>query len=661
MSAERFLNIGVAGARSSVASRFADVILIAGVVSIIGLMILPLPYWLIDTLVAFNITFGVLLLLTTLYVRTPLDFSAFPSILLVTTLFRLALSVSTTRMILLNAHAGKIITAFGTMVAGGNLVVGIVVYIIIVVVQFIVIAKGAERVAEVAARFSLDSMPGKQLSIDSDLRSGLIDKDEARRRRRTLELESKLHGSLDGAMKFVKGDAIASIVIVIINLIGGMAIGVFQKSMDFGHAAKTYSILTIGEGLVAQIPALLAAMAAGLLVTRSTDEDKAQHLGEAIRFQLAANPRVLIFVGGIAIAMAAVPGFPAPVFIGLGAALMIAGAATHARFKPRFDRLVAPLQARIQRGPPPAPVSLLAAPAEPKPLVPLLLNLHMPQTASEAAALNAALVAMLDALQYRVGVPLPAMQMHFETGEQRHWTLLAFETPIGSGSFSDGEDGAGQLAAAIRDALRRHLAMFMGVQETTAILNRIGNDYPEVVKEAVRTVPTTRIAEVLRRLLEEEVPLRNMRDVLQGIADAGAEEREPARIADITRVALKRYLIEAYSHDGELRALVVASDLEDTIRGSVRTIDGVERLAFEPEQARDLVASIGGLAAETGAQVLLTGFDIRRALRKLIEPDLFDLPVLAFNELTATTRLEVVAQIRQPAPAIGDATALAAE
>ena len=666
MSAERYLNLTDKPRRSSVASRFADIILVAGVVSIIGLMILPLPVWLIDILVAFNITFGVLLLLTTLYVKTPLEFSAFPSILLVTTLFRLALSVATTRMILLDAHAGKIIQAFGTMVAGGNLVVGIVVYIIIVVVQFIVIAKGAERVAEVAARFSLDSMPGKQLSIDSDLRSGLIDKDDARRRRRTLELESKLHGSLDGAMKFVKGDAIASIIIVIINLIGGIAIGVFQRDMAFGQAMRTYSILTIGEGLVAQIPALLSAMAAGLLVTRSTDEDQAQHLGEAIRFQLAANPRVLIFVGFIAFLLAAVPGFPTAVFLGLGTALLIAGSATHPRLKPRFDRVLAPMRAQIQRGPDPAPTTLLAAPAEPKPLVPLLLQVRMPPSAADANALNAALTAMLDALQYRVGLPLPSISLHFEAPASANdadcsWQLLAFETSIGTGSFAGDADGGRAVVADIRMALRRNLAMFMGVQETTMILNRIGNDFPEVVKEAVRTVPTTRIADVLRRLLEEEVPLRNMRNVLEGIAEAGAQEREPARIADLTRVAMKQYLVAAYAENGSLRALVIAAELEDMIRGQVRTIDGVERVAFEPEQARDLVANIVATARETDARVLLTGFDIRRAVRKLIEPDIFDLPVLAFNELSATTQLEIVGQIRLPGRTLPGAAAYAAE
>ena len=649
-------------ATSSIASRFADVILVAGVVSIIALMILPLPTWLIDTLVGFNITFGVLLLLTTLYVKSPLEFSSFPSILLVTTLFRLALSVTTTRMILIDAHAGKIISAFGTMVAGGNLVVGLVVYIIIVVVQFIVIAKGAERVAEVAARFSLDSMPGKQLSIDSDLRSGLVDKDEARRRRRTLELESKLHGSLDGAMKFVKGDAIASIIIVIINLIGGMAIGVLQRGMDFAHAMHTYSILTIGEGLVAQIPALLSAMAAGLLVTRSTDEDQSQHLGEAIRYQLAANPRVLVFVGGIAFLLAAVPGFPALVFAALGLALLLAGAATHPRLKPRFDRVVGPMRAQLQRGPEPAPTTLLAAPAEPRPPVPLLLELAMPPSAIDANALRTRLTAMLEALQLRVGLPLPAITLTFMPGDGA-WRLLAFETPIGSGLLAGGEADRDAVVDAIRGTLRRHLAMFLGVQEATAVLNRVGQDYPEVVKEAVRTVPTTRIAEVLRRLVDEEVPLRNMRDVLEAVAEAGGQEREPARIADLTRVALKRYLSNAYTVDGTLRGLVIAAELEDMIRGAMRTIDNVERLAFEPDQARDLVAAIAAAAASSDARVLLTGFDIRRAVRKLIEPELFDLPVFAFNELQAGVRLDVLGQIRLPARGLSapETAAVAAE
>lgn len=657
MSVERYIAASEAPKRLSFGSRLSDGLLALGVLAIIGLMILPLPTLLIDALVAFNITFGVLLLLTTFYIRQPLDFSAFPAILLISTLFRLALSIATTRMILVQAHAGDIITAFGTMVAGGNLVVGLVVYLIIVVVQFIVIAKGAERVAEVAARFTLDSMPGKQLSIDSDLRSGLIDKDEARRKRRTLELESKLHGSLDGAMKFVKGDAIASIVIVVVNLLGGLTIGVLQRDMSMGDAMRTYSILTIGEGLVAQIPALLGAMAAGLMVTRTIDEEREAHLGDAIRGQLLANPRVLIFSAGMAVIMAFVPGFPAAVFLGLGLALGAAGAALHPRLRPRFDKIVGPARALLPKQEAPVPATLLAAPAEPRPIVPLLLDLNAPDATDAAVRqLQGELATMLESMQYRAGVPLPTIALHIRTDSpDRSWKLLAFETEIGRGGLDTLPGSAPALVESVRETLRRNLSMFMGVQEATTILNRIGADYPEVVKEAVRAVPTARIAEVFRRLLEEEVPLRHVRDVLEGIAEAGGQERDAGRIADLTRVALRRSILGVYAEDGALRALVISSEAEEMIRKTVRIVDGVERLALEPAQARDLVVSIASAAESSGAAVLLTAFDIRRAVRKLIEPDLFDLPVLSFNELIPSVKLEVVGQIGAPVRQIGQA------
>ena len=306
----------VTRAPSSWISRSSDLILAAVVIAIIALMILPLPLLALDILVAVNITLGIVLVLMGIYVSAPLQFSAFPSVLLISTLFRLALSVATTRVILLHGDAGHIINTFGTLVAGGNIVVGLVVFLIITLVQFLVIAKGAERVAEVGARFTLDAMPGKQMSIDSDLRSGLIDKVEARRKRADLELESKLHGSMDGAMKFVKGDAIAGIVIIIINLLGGLAIGVYQLNMEVGAAAAKYSILTIGDGMVAQIPALLGAMSAGLIVTRVTDTENDKHLGDSIQKQFSAIPRVLLVAGAIAFLLSAVPGFPTGVFVG---------------------------------------------------------------------------------------------------------------------------------------------------------------------------------------------------------------------------------------------------------------------------------------------------------------------------------------------------------
>ena len=302
--------IGEGGSSLAFSKRFSDLFLVALVISIIATLILPLPVFMIDMLVGASMSAGVMLLLIAIYVPTVTEFSSFPSVLMLVTLFRLATSVATTRVILLEGQAGHIIDTFGNMVAGGNLVVGLVVFLIITVVQFMVIAKGSERVAEVVARFSLDAMPGKQMSIDSDLRSGLIDKDEARRRRKLLELESKLHGSLDGAMKFVKGDSIAGIIIIMINLIGGLTVGVLQQGMPISEAMTTYSILTIGDGLVAQIPALMGAMSAGLLVTRATDEDNRSHLGEAIRSQVVGQPRVLIVTGGICGLLALVPGFP---------------------------------------------------------------------------------------------------------------------------------------------------------------------------------------------------------------------------------------------------------------------------------------------------------------------------------------------------------------
>lgn len=664
MSIQRYFAAAESRPTTGIAARVADIVLVFGVIAIVGLMILPLPALIIDFLVGINITFGVLLLLTTLYIRGPLEFSAFPSILLISTLFRLALSISTTRMILVEGHAGHIIQTFGKMVAGGNLVVGLVVFLIITIVQFIVIAKGAERVAEVAARFSLDSMPGKQLSIDSDLRSGLIDKDEARRRRRMLEQESKLHGSLDGAMKFVKGDAIASIVIVIVNLIGGLAIGVMQQGLDVGQAIEKYSILSIGEGLVAQIPALLGAMAAGLIVTRAGgDDENDANLGETIQRQLGANPRVLLFVGGIALLMALIPGFPSLVFIALGVAALAAGASTHPRLKPHVERLTEPLRGTLRRNDDAIiPTALLAAPQPPKPVVPLLLELHgKALSAEEAQTLTDALTTMLDALQYRAGVPLPRLALHLDPEQDEPgWRLLAFEVAIGRGDATDDET---TLVTAVREALRRHLAMFIGVQEATTLLNQIGADYPEVVKEAVRAVPAARIAEILRRLIEEEVPLRNMRDVLEAIAEAGGQEREAARIADLTRVSLKRYLLAAHADGDGLKALVVTPELEELIRSRTRILDGVERLALEPEIARSLVDTIATVAADTGATVLVTAFDTRRALRKLIEAELFDMPVLSYNELSPLVRLDMRGQIGLPPHALEEKApqAIAAE
>ncbi|MFN9806523.1 MAG: FHIPEP family type III secretion protein, partial [Betaproteobacteria bacterium] len=288
--------------QGATASRYSDIALAMLAVMVIVLMVLPLPAWMLDALIAINIASGIVLLLFALYVPTPLAFSTFPSVLLFTTLFRIALNVATTRQILLHAHAGDIIDAFGRLVVGGSLIVGLVIFLIITIVQFIVIAKGAERVAEVGARFTLDAMPGKQMSIDSDLRAGLLSQNEALARRRELVQESQFFGAMDGAMKFVKGDAIAGMIIVVVNLLGGMAIGALVLDMPLMQAVQKYSVLSIGDGLVTQIPALFIAMAAGVVVTRTAPDESSANLGGQIGHQLASQPRALI-LGGVVMAL----------------------------------------------------------------------------------------------------------------------------------------------------------------------------------------------------------------------------------------------------------------------------------------------------------------------------------------------------------------------
>jgi type III secretion protein V len=647
---------GPAGEGQGIAGRLADLGLVAGIVAIVALMIVPLPAPLIDLLVGINICLGILLLLATLYVREPLDFSSFPSVLLVSTLFRLALSIATTRMILLDGHAGHIIDAFGRMVAGGNLVVGLVVFLIITIVQFIVIAKGAERVAEVAARFSLDAMPGKQLSIDSDLRSGLIDKDEARRKRRMLEQESKLHGSLDGAMKFVKGDAIASIVIVLVNLLGGLAIGIWQKDMAFGAAVEKYSILSIGDGLVSQIPALLSAMAAGLLVTRAGGEGDS-NLGATIQRQLGQNPRVLIFGGTIALLMAAVPGFPVAVFLGLGAAGLTVGLALHHRTAPRMLQLLGPLGApfaRYARQRRPLPERLLAAAPEPR--VPRALALELELSGADRAGagelqrLRTALDTVLAALQARSGLPLPELEIAVGHGQATsRWRLLVHEVPVAGSPLDRVGDWPEQLAATTQERLSRRLQQLIGVQETTTLLNRAGLHYPEAVKEAVRAVPTAKIADVLRRLVEEDVPISTMRDVLEAIAEAGQHQREPAGIAELVRVSLRRHILARIVREDRLHLAVVSPALEDRLRAAAR--GGGEVPAVTPEDRAALVAAVAAVR-DAGADGLLTAFELRRGVRKLIDDVHADLPVLSFNELVADVELRIVGQVDLPAPAL---------
>ncbi|WP_426308500.1 FHIPEP family type III secretion protein [Acidovorax facilis] len=639
----------------------------AGIVAIIALMIVPLPTWALDTLVAVNISGGVLLLLLAIYVANPLEFSVFPSVLLISTLFRLALSIATTRMILLHGEAGHIIDTFGNMVAGGNLVVGLVVFLIITVVQFIVIAKGSERVAEVAARFSLDAMPGKQMSIDSDLRSGLIDKDEARRRRRQLESESKLNGSLDGAMKFVKGDAIAGIIIIIINLLGGLAVGVLQQGMPMSAAAIKYCILAIGDGMVTQIPALLGAMSAGLLVTRTTDDEHDKHLGDAIGRQLTAKPRVLLVAGGLSFLFAAVPGFPAVVFGLLGLVFFGAGAMLTPAWRERWERWIGPKLVVVRRKPAHAPELMFTDAIPVRPNVPLLLELPAGHLRGEdSRVLLHGLEGVLDHFQLHLGLRLPRIDVHMVPASHAQalapavpgssalalepaapapaWRLMVHEVPVAQGDMAI-DSVAAALATAVREALRRNAALFLGTQETNLLLTRASADLPDVVKETLRALPLARVAEILRRLVEEEVAIRNLRDILETLSDAAQREKDVFALTELVRIGLKRQLCYRYAPTGRLGALLIDPSVEELLRSAVRVNGGVQQLALDPAQTTQLIQKFTHAIAHHRPAAIVTAVDIRRHVRKLIEIECFDTPVLSYHELVPTLHLGVLAHV----------------
>ncbi|ASJ70497.1 flagellar biosynthesis protein FlhA [Granulosicoccus antarcticus] len=626
-------------------AQFSDVVLALLVVAIVALMILPLPSLLIDSLVAVNICIGLMLVLMGIYISTALQFSSFPSVLLISTLFRLALSVATTRSILLEGEAGSIIDTFGNMVAGGNLVVGLVVFLIITLVQFLVIAKGAERVAEVGARFTLDAMPGKQMSIDSDLRSGLIDKVEARNKRRELELESKLHGSMDGAMKFVKGDAIAGIVIIIINLLGGLTIGIFQLGMDASTAMAKYSILTIGDGLVAQIPALLGAMSAGLIVTRATDSESDQNLGDSIQKQLTSIPRVLLVAGGICLAMAMVPGFPSAVFFLLGFMLLVGGGLLVPALRHRMDKLRTSSFGSVMEGKNAKVRDIPPAHAEPvQQAVPLLLELPRSLGVDGAEAIQAEVAECVNRYQLRSGVAMPDVRIFFRRDDGGEWMLHAFEVPIVSGELTP-DMGFDSILEQIELALRRSSTLFLGIQETGHLMAAASIDYPDIVKEVLRSVPTQNIAAVLRHLVDEEVSIRNVRGILEALVQAAQHEKDTYNLSEFARMALARQTCYQYAPDNHLRAVALSAPLEDQLMKSIRSSGGVQQLSLDPRLQDKLRESLVAAIEKHNPAVLLTSVQLRRHIRALIAERCFNVPVLSYNELIPSLKLEVLHQV----------------
>jgi type III secretion protein V len=678
-----------------------DLVLATLIVCIIFMMILPLPTWLIDALIAANMCLSAILLMVAMYLPNPLAFSSFPSVLLVTTLFRLAIGIATTRLILLNGDAGHIIYTFGNFVVGGNLVVGLVVFLILTIVQFVVITKGSERVAEVAARFSLDAMPGKQMSIDGDLRAGTIDMDEARRRRDIVGKESQLYGAMDGAMKFVKGDAIAGLIIVAVNLLGGVTIGVLQRGMTAGESVKVYSILTIGDGLIAQIPALFVSICAGMIVTRVTSADGGPtNVGSDIGAQLLAQPKAFMIGSAVMLGFAAIPGMPTITFLVLS---VLTGVVGWIFFRGEH-KVVDPKTGKITSLPAATGGSSAGGAAADtesfNPAVPLLVDMHPRlEKAFSAKVLNDELVKVRRALFDDLGIIFPGITLRFNDQlPAENYAILVSEIPVSQGrmrpdyllvrespenlsalavpfetdkgflpgiptvwvehSLKQGLASTGigvleptqLLSFHIALVLKKHAAEFLGIQETRALLTDLEVRFPELAKEVQRVMPIHKIAEILQRLVGEGVSIRNLRTVMEALIEWGQKEKDSVMLTEYVRVAMKRHISFRHSAgQNVLPAYLLAPGVEDTVRSAIRQTSGGSYLALDPATSRKLLdnikATVGDLARSLHKPVLLTSMDIRRYMRKMIEQDLYDLPVLSYQELTAEINIQPLARV----------------
>jgi type III secretion protein V len=632
----------------------ADLGLALLVVSVVAMMIVPLPTWLLDILIATNLSASVAILLVVLYVPDALAIATFPTLLLLTTLFRLALNVSSTRLVLLQANAGEVIKAFGTFVVRGNYVVGGVIFLVLTIIQFIVIAKGAERVAEVAARFVLDAMPGKQMTIDAELRAGTIDGAEARRRRRQLSRESQFYGAMDGSLKFVKGDVIASLVITVVNILGGLAIGVGQKGMPLVDALKRYGLLTIGDGLVSQIPALVLSTAAGVLVTRVASEEPDTPLGKELARQLFGMPKALLVASGFVLLLAIVPGLPALPFLLIGATLFVI-----ARGRARQ------LELAHQRGPLEPGVPLASGRAEAA-FVPMVVPWSIEVSAdlegmiddapaendrrglrSEAHDLRARLFSEL-------GVPLPVPRVRVSPGvPARHAVISLFEVPAKVVPLPDGVAESEVIRSVIDGALellRARAGDFLGLAETQRLLDELEQLAPATVRNVVpKPVSLTLLTDILRRLLEERISIRDLRAVLEALALLAATEKDPLTLTELVRAQLRRPLTFKLTRGArDLGVVLVDPTIEDTIRRAIQRTPAGAFLTLAPAAARDVVAALKRAGAEAaqhgGPAVFLTQPDIRRFMRKLLEADIPEATVVSFAELLPEITLRPVAR-----------------
>jgi len=691
-----------------VASRRTDLTVATLVLVAIVMMIVPLPTPVVDMLITANIAASVLILLVAFYIAEPLELSSLPSLILIATLFRLAITITTSRLILLQADAGEIINAFGSFVVGGNIAVGLIIFIIITVAQFVVITKGAERVAEVAARFSLDALPGKQMSIDSDLRGGDIDQAEARRQRRRLGQESHLYGAMDGAMKFVRGDAIAGLVIIIVNLIGGLAIGSIQHGLSLFAAAETYSLLTVGDGLVAQIPALLVSVAAGTVVTRVASIDRID-LGTEISRQLLNDPRALFLGAVIMVGLALIPGFPSLTFLGLGVGLAVGGYWSHRHrvavaaasppragdgqigeaqrslksetkagraqptasgdvAKPGRDRIAACLGRELSTRV--TPESFSDRVAQVRQRVMADLGIEAPQVelrvdqgigpnrfrfelegvpVVESDIPADRLLAESDPVDLEIlGIPFEAAPRIVSRRaamwvDESHQEALA---AAGIEFFVPTE----VVAKWLSQTLHRYAPQLIGIQETRELLVRTDREYPELMKEVQKVSTIQKIAEILRRLLEENVPVNNMRLILEAVVEWGPREQDTILLVEYVRIALRRQICHRCADRNRvIVAYMLERGVEELLRSSVRPTAVGAFLSITDTAARPIIDRIRRTfaAAPDTLPVVLTSMDVRRHVRNLLVRNDLDVSVLSYQELAPEFSVQPLAAITE--------------
>jgi flagellar biosynthesis protein FlhA len=669
--------------------KMRDLIVLIGIIGIVLMMVVPVPIPLLDFLLIINISIALMIILVSMNTQDALQFSIFPALLLITTLFRLALNVSTARNILAHGEAGNVVKTFGSFVAQGNIVVGFIVFLILVLVQFIVITKGSERVAEVAARFTLDAMPGKQMSIDADLNAGLINEQQARERRQKIEKEADFYGAMDGASKFVKGDAIAGIIILIINLLGGFIIGMTMMGMSFPEAAATFSILTIGDGLVSQIPALLISTAAGLIVTRASSEG---NLGHDITSQITAQPKLLYIVAGTL----AFLGIFTPIhwYTTLPIAALLVFAAN--RMQKNLERKAIQDEQRVEEQQieevrsPESVISLLQVdPIEFEfgyGLIPLadsqqggdLLDriiLIRRQCALELGII-VPVIRIRDNIQLRPNEYIIKIKGNtVARGELLLNHYLAMSPGIDDDSITGIEttepafglpaiwvdeatkeraelsgytvvDPPSVVATHLTEIIKKHAHELLGRQETKSLIENVKETYPALVDDLIPSVLSIGdIQKVLSKLLREKISVRDLVTIMETLADHGGYTKDPEILTEYVRQALSRQITQQFTSAGDsLKVITVGPSLEKKIAEAVQQSDQGSYLALDPSSSQIIYHRVSEQVAkliQSGQQpVILTSPTIRMYLRQLLERTMQEIPVLSYSELEPNVEIQ---------------------